>query len=99
MERWRSTASTQAPLRSNLERMALNMSRTDVIAPKRKDRVESTDHQGIFEVMGVNSLRRTVNLRAVDASRPVIANVPWETVKSIRKKSDSMGLLRWLSKF
>ena len=53
----------------------------DVIAPQRKERVETVDRTGVFEVVGVNSIKRTVKLRAVDASRPVIPNVPWTSLK------------------
>lgn len=53
----------------------------DVIAPKRKERVETVDDAGVFEIVGVNSIKRTVNLRAVDASRPVVVNVPWSSLK------------------
>ena len=55
----------------------------DVIKPKRKERVETVDSDGVFEIVGVNSIKRTVNLRAVDASRSVIVNVPWNSLKPI----------------
>lgn len=56
-----------------------------ISAPKRKDRVASANYDGVFEVVGVNSLMQTANLRAVDASRPVIPNVPWTALKAIGK--------------
>jgi len=57
------------------------MAETKVIAPKRGDRVSSTEHQGTFEVVAVNSLMQTANLRAVDGSSPVIPNVAWTALK------------------
>ena len=54
-----------------------------VIAPKRKERVETVDSDGVFEIVGVNSIKQTVDLRAVDASRPVIVNVPWNSLKPL----------------
>lgn len=62
------------------------MAEAKTIAPKRKDRVGSTNYDGIFEVVGVNSLMQTANLRAVDASRPVIPNVPWTALKAVGKR-------------
>lgn len=62
------------------------MAEPKVIAPKRGDRVGSTNHEGIFEVVGVNSLMQAANLRAVDGSGPVIPNVPWTALKPTAKK-------------
>jgi hypothetical protein len=62
------------------------MAEAKVIAPKRGDRVGSTNHEGMFEVIAVNSLMQTANLRAVDGSGPVIPNVPWTGLKSVGKK-------------
>jgi hypothetical protein len=42
-----------------------------VAAPKHGDRVGSDEREGIFEVVGVNSLIQTANIRAVDGSSPV----------------------------
>ena len=61
------------------------MAEAKAIAPQRGDRVSSTNHKGIFEVVGVNSLMQTANLRAVDGSAPVIPNVPWTTLKAAGK--------------
>lgn len=62
------------------------MSEAKVIAPKRGDRVGSSNHEGIFEVVFVNSLMQTANLRAVDGSGPVIPNVSWSALKPVGKK-------------
>ena len=61
------------------------MTDTKVTAPKRGERVASTEHEGTFEVVGVNSLMQTANLRAVDGSSPVIANVPWTALRPATK--------------
>jgi len=57
------------------------MSAINVTGPKRGDRVTSSDHNGVFEVVGVNALMQTANIRAVDGSGPVIPNVPWAALK------------------
>ena len=62
------------------------MAEPKVIVPKRKDRVGCSQHPGIFEVVGVNSLMQTANLRAVDGSAPVIPNIPWSTLKAVDKR-------------
>lgn len=62
------------------------MAEAKVVVPKRGDQVGSANHQGVFEVVGVNSLMQTANLRAVDGSGPVIPNVPWTALKPSGKK-------------
>jgi hypothetical protein len=62
------------------------MIETNIAAPKRGDRVGSDQHEGIFEVVGVNSLMQTANIRAVDGSGPVVPNVPWTALKPLNKK-------------
>jgi hypothetical protein len=56
------------------------MSEAKVVAPKRGERVGSAGHDGIFEVVAVNSLMQTANLRNVDGSAPVVPNVPWTSL-------------------
>jgi len=56
-----------------------------VNAPKLRDRVTSTENQGVFEVVGVNALMQTANIRLADGSGPVIPNVPWTTLKLSKK--------------
>ena len=62
------------------------MAQAKVIAPKRGKHVGSTNHEGVFDVVGLNSLMQTANLRAVDGSGPVIPNVPWIALKPVGKK-------------
>ena len=62
------------------------MAETKVAVPKRGDRVGSTNQDGIFEVIAVNSLMQAANIRAVDGSGPVIPNVPWTALKAVGKK-------------
>jgi hypothetical protein len=61
-------------------------SESKVIVPKQGDRVSSTQHEGIFEVVGVNALMQTANIRLADGSGPVTPNVPWTTLKALGKK-------------
>lgn len=61
------------------------MADTKVTAPKRGEHVSSTNHPGVFEVVGVNSLMQTANLRPVDGSGPVSPNVPWTALKPAGK--------------
>ena len=62
------------------------MAEAKVVAPRRGDQVGSANHHGIYEVVAVNSLMQTANLRAVDGSSPVIPNVPWTALKPSGKK-------------
>jgi len=62
------------------------MAEAKVIVPKRGDRVGSTTHEGVFEVVAVNALMQAANIRAVDGSGPVIPNVPWTALKAVGKK-------------
>ena len=62
------------------------MAEPKVIPPKQGSRVRSAQHEGIFEIIGVNSLMQTANLRAVDSSGPVVPNVPWTALKPLDKK-------------
>jgi hypothetical protein len=48
-----------------------------LIAPKNGEHVPSTQHEGVFEVVFVNSLMQTANIRLVDGSGHVVPNVPW----------------------
>jgi len=57
-----------------------------VTAPKQGERVTSGQHEGVFEVVGVNSLMQTANLRATDGNTPVIPNVAWAVLKPLGKK-------------
>jgi hypothetical protein len=57
-----------------------------VSAPKLGDHVNSTEHQGVFEVVGVNALMQTANIRLADGSGHVIPNVSWTALKVVGKK-------------
>ena len=57
------------------------MPESDIVGPKRGDRVSSNQHHGVFEVVGVNALMQAANIRAVDGSGPVIPNVLWIALK------------------
>jgi hypothetical protein len=59
---------------------------TKVTAPKKGEHTTSTQHQGIFEVVFVNALMQTANIRLVDGSGHVIPNVPWTELKGLPKK-------------
>jgi len=54
--------------------------------PKLRDRVTSTEHQGVFEVVGVNALMQTANIRLTDGSGSVIPNVPWTALRVLGKR-------------
>jgi hypothetical protein len=57
-----------------------------VTVPKQGDRVGSTQYEGVFEVVGVNALMQTANIRLADGSGHVIPNVPWTALKLLNKK-------------
>jgi len=50
--------------------------------PKRGERVGTADQAGVFEVVDVNTLMQTVNLKATDGQGHVTRNVPWTSLKS-----------------
>jgi len=56
-----------------------------VTVPRNGDHVSAAEHEGIFEVVGVNSLMQTANIRLVDGTGHVIPNVPWTMLTSVRK--------------
>ena len=58
----------------------------EVISPKNGDHVSSVQHQGVFEVVFVNALMQTANIRLVDGSGHVVPNVPWTDLKPLPKK-------------
>jgi hypothetical protein len=57
-----------------------------VTTPQKGDRVGTAQHQGVFEVVGVNSLMQTANIRSADGKGSVIPNVPWTELKLVGKK-------------
>jgi hypothetical protein len=62
------------------------MVESKVSAPKHGDCVTCSQHDGTFEVVAVNSLMQTANIRSLDGNAPVIPNVAWTTLKSLGKK-------------
>lgn len=46
-------------------------------APKKDERVTAIGHEGVFEVVFVNALMQTANIRLLDGTGHVIPNVPW----------------------
>ncbi len=54
--------------------------------PKSGQRVKSAKHEGVFEVVGVNSLMQTANIRLTDGTGHVVANVPWTELMPADKK-------------
>jgi hypothetical protein len=54
-----------------------------LITPKNGEHVSSAQHEGVFEVVFVNSLMQTANIRLVDGSGHVVPNVPWTSLKKL----------------
>ena len=48
-----------------------------VVPPKNGEHVRSSQQEGLFEVVYVNALMQTANIRLVDGSGHVVPNVPW----------------------
>jgi len=61
-------------------------SETNVIAPKRGDRVAMVQQEGVFEVADINSLMQTANLKTTDGQGHITRNVPWTSIKPIARK-------------
>ena len=57
-----------------------------VTVPKQGDRVVITHHEGVFEVVGVNTLMQTANIRSADRSGHVMLNLSWTALKVLDKK-------------
>jgi hypothetical protein len=49
--------------------------------PKIADRVGMVEQSGLFEVVDVNMLMQTANLKATDGQGHVTRNVPWTSLK------------------
>ena len=56
------------------------------IAPKHGEHVRAAQYEGVFEVVGVNSLMQTANIRPVDGTGHVVPNVPWTALTPSDKK-------------
>lgn len=57
-----------------------------VTTPKHGDCVNCSEHDGAFEVVAVNALMQTANIRSLDGNAPVIPNVAWTTLKPVGKR-------------
>ena len=49
--------------------------------PKRGDRVRLTDEPVLFEVVDVNTLMQTVNVKSTDGKEHVTRNIPWTSLR------------------
>ena len=56
------------------------------IAPKNGEHVRTSQHEGVFEIVGVNSLMQTANIRLIDGTGHVVPNVPWTALTPADKK-------------
>ena len=54
---------------------------TKTIVPKHGDHVACSQHEGQFEIVFVNALMQTANIRLVDGSGHVIPNIPWTALQ------------------
>jgi hypothetical protein len=57
-----------------------------VTPPKNGQHVTTAQHDGVFEIVFVNALMQTANIRLVDGSAHVVPNVPWTELKAVDKK-------------
>ncbi len=54
--------------------------------PKRGDRVGIAQQEGVFEVVDLNSLMQTANVKSTDGQGHVTRNVSWTSLKFLDKK-------------
>jgi len=54
--------------------------------PKRGDRVGMAQQEGVFEVVDINSLMQTVNVKSTDGQGHVTRNVSWTSLKFLDRK-------------
>jgi hypothetical protein len=59
---------------------------TQVRVPKVGDHVTDSQHEGAFEVVFVNALMQTANIRLIDGTAHVVPNVPWTALALASKK-------------
>jgi hypothetical protein len=62
------------------------MAEPKVTAPKQGDFVSTTQHEGVFEVVGVNTLMQAANIRLEDGRGHILPNVPWTDLKALDKQ-------------
>jgi hypothetical protein len=58
----------------------------ELTAPKNGQHVQDAQREGVFEVVFVNALMQTANIRLVDGSGYVVPNVPWTALNVLNKK-------------
>ena len=54
--------------------------------PKRGNRVGIAEQEGVFEVVDINSLMQTANVKSTDGQGHVTRNVSWTSLKFLDKK-------------
>ena len=54
--------------------------------PKRGDRVGIGQQEAVFEVVDINSLMQTANVKSTDGQSHVTRNVSWTSLKFLVKK-------------
>ena len=54
--------------------------------PKRGDRVGIAQQEGVFELVDINSLMQTANVKSTDGQGHVTRNVSWTSLKFLDKK-------------
>ena len=52
--------------------------------PKRSDLVGMAEQEGVFEVVDINSLMQTANLKSTDGQGCITRNVPWTSLKFLK---------------
>ena len=67
------------------------MPESNAIGPKRGDHVSSNQHNGIFEVVAVNALMQTANIRPVRRKRTCYAKRAMDRVETREQVSRGEG--------
>ena len=49
--------------------------------PKRGDRIGLAEQSGLFEIVDVNTLMQTVNVKSTDGQEHVTRNIAWTALK------------------
>ncbi|HTU35912.1 MAG TPA: hypothetical protein VMF66_19090 [Candidatus Acidoferrum sp.] len=62
------------------------MPETKIAPPKHGEHVTCTDREGTYEVIYVNALMQTANIRSMDGNTPVIPNVAWTALKPLGRR-------------
>jgi hypothetical protein len=64
--------------------MAMN-TEPKITAPKNGQKVRASQQEGIFEIVFVNSLMQTANIRLIDGTAHVVPNIPWTSLTAVGK--------------